>query len=160
MLINLRKNIFGKIIQNTLYNIFNHFFNKNPLSILSDSYFVNINNIFRIYNENKKIFLNKNDVFFKFLNKNISNMKFELTFLENIDIKKLIKKFERLCSNSYINFISNDIRKKVIEKFKKIIGEISLLYTLFTEISLNYSSFFSNIRIVRAPPVFSKFSFN
>ena len=99
MLINLRKNIFGKIIQNTLYNIFNHFFNKNPLSILSDSYFVNINNIFRIYNENKKIFLNKNDVFFKFLNKNISNMKFELTFLENIDIKKLLK-FQRkfLCS--------------------------------------------------------------
>ena len=160
MLINFRKNIFRKIIQNTLYNIFNHFFNKNPLSILSDRYFVNINNIFRIYNENKKIFLNKNDVFFKFLYKNISNIKFELTFLENIDIKKLIKKFERLCSNSYINFISNDIRKKVIEKFKKIIGEISLLYTLFTEISLNYSSFFSNIRIVRAPPVFSTFSFN
>jgi hypothetical protein len=110
-------------------------------------------NICSIYSQNKKILLNKSDVFLQFLDKYISNVEFDLSFLENMDIELLIKKFEQLCSNSYINFMTNDIRKKVIESFKKIINGMIYIHVSFSGIMLNYTSFSSNVRIVRAPPV-------
>jgi len=58
----------------------------------------------------------KSDVFFQFLDRYISNMEFDLSFLEKMDIELLIKKFEQLCANSYINFMTNDIRKKANPK--------------------------------------------
>ena len=89
------------------------------------------------------------------LDKQISSLDFDLSFFEDIDkkyISVLVKKFEQLCSNDYIGFMTNDIRKKVIENFRNIIDCISLLYTVFTDVALNYSSVSENIRIVRAPP--------
>jgi len=88
-----------------------------------------------------------------FLDKYISNVEFDLSFLENMDIELLIKKFEQLCSNGYISFMTNDIRKKVIESFKKIINGMVYIHVSFSGIMLNYTSFSSNVRIVRAPPV-------
>jgi len=80
-------------------------------------------------------------------------VEFDLSFLENMDLELLIKKFEQLCSNSYISFMTNDIRKKVIESFKKIINSMVYIHVSFSGIMLNYTSFSSNVRIVRAPPV-------
>jgi hypothetical protein len=164
MLFNLRERaMFGKIkmyilseiIHNVITNISNQFSKNDYSSLFSESNFVNFEIFFSIYNKNKKILLNKSDNFFKFLDKQISNLDFDLSFFEKIDkkyISILSKKFEQLCSNDCIDFMTNDIRKKVIEKFKNIINCMSLLYTVFTSILLNYSSFSSNIRIVRAPP--------
>lgn len=151
----IKKYVLYEIMNNVITNISNQFSKNDYSSLFSESNFVNFEIFFSIYNKNKKILLNKSDDFFKFLDKQISNLDFDLSFFQDIDkkyIRILSNKFEQLCSNDYINFMTNDIRKKVIEKFKNIISCISLLYTVFTSILLNYSSFSSNIRIVRAPP--------
>ena len=146
------RNVLSEIIQCIVSNIFSPFIRKNPLTVFINGNFVYFENICSIYSQNKKILLNKSDVFLQFLDKYISNVEFDLSFLENMDIELLIKKFEQLCSNDYIGFMTNDIRKKVIENFRNIIDCISLLYTVFTDVALNYSSVSENIRIVRAPP--------
>lgn len=150
-----KKYILSEIIRNIILNIFNQFFKNSSFLFLSKDNFVNFENISSIYNKNKKVLLNKSDNFFKFLDKQISSLDFDLSFFEDIDkkyISVLVKKFEQLCSNDYIGFMTNDIRKKVIENFRNIIDCISLLYTVFTDVTLNYSSVSENIRIVRAPP--------
>ena len=137
------RNILSEIIQCIVSNIFSPFIRKNPLTVFINGHFVYLENICSIYNQNKKILSNKSDVFFQFLDRYISKM----------DIELLIKKFEQLCANSYINFMTNDIRKKVIESFKKFINGMIYIHASFSSIMLNYTSFSSNIRIVRAPPV-------
>jgi hypothetical protein len=151
------RNILSEIIQCIVSNIFSPFIRKNPLTVFINGHFVYLENICSIYNQNKKILLNKSDVFFEFLDTYISNMEFDLSFLEKMDIELLIKKFEQLCANSYINFMTNDIRKKVIESFKKFINGMIYIHASFSSIMLNYTSFSSNIRIVRAPPVYCSF---
>ena len=147
------RNVLSEIIQCIVSNIFSPFIRKNPLTVFINGNFVYFENICSIYSQNKKILLNKSDVFLQFLDKYISNVEFDLSFLENMDIELLIKKFEQLCSNSYISFMTNDIRKKVIESFKKIINGMVYIHVSFSGIMLNYTSFSSNVRIVRAPPV-------
>ena len=151
------RNILSEIIQCIVLNIFSPFIRKNPLTVFINGHFVYLENICSIYNQNKKILSNKSDVFFQFLDRYISNMEFDLFFLEKMDIELLIKKFEQLCANSYINFMTNDIRKKVIESFKKFINGMIYIHVSFSSIMLNYTSFSSNIRIVRAPPVYCSF---
>ena len=151
------RNILSEIIQCIVSNIFSPFIQKNPLTVFINGHFVYLENICSIYNQNKKILLNKSDVFFEFLERYISNMEFDLSFLEKMDIELLIKKFEQLCANSYINFMTNDIRKKVIESFKKFINGMIYIHVSFSSIMLNYTSFSSNIRIVTAPPVYCSF---
>lgn len=166
----LKKNILSEIVSIILVNIFQNFFKKYNFynyyfKFIKNNNFVNLENIYTIYANNKKILLNKSDIFFTFLDNQISNLKFDvpelsdlsinLSFLENVDkkyIKKIIKKFERLSLNEYINFMTNDIRIKFIEKFKQIINSILLLYMSFISVLLNYISITKNIRIVRAPP--------
>ena len=43
------------------------------------------------------------------MDKYISNSGIDLSFLENVDLKKLVEKFERLCANGYKNFIENEL---------------------------------------------------
>ncbi|WP_199726022.1 hypothetical protein [Leptotrichia sp. OH3620_COT-345] len=153
----IKRNILSEVIHNIILNLFNQFLKNYSTSVFLNGNFVNFENISSIYNKNKKILLNKSDNFFKFLDKQISIPDFDLSFFESIDkkyISFLVRKFEQLCSNNYIGFMTNDIRKKVIEKFKKIIDSI-FLCTVFTNTSLNYSSISSNVRIVRAPPYLS-----
>ena len=147
------RNVLSEIIQCIVSNIFSPFIRKNLLTVFINGNFVYFENICSIYSQNKKILLNKSDTFFQFLDKYISNVEFDLSFLENMDVELLIKKFEQLCSNSYISFMTNDIRKKVIESFKKIINGMIYIHVSFSGIMLNYTSFSSNVRIVRAPPV-------
>ena len=87
----------------------------------------------------------------KSLDKYISNSGIDLSFFENVDLKKLVENFERLCSNGYKNFIENDIRNEIIERIKKILEILPKLY-LFFYIILNYTSINENIKISRAPP--------
>lgn len=156
----IKKNILSEIIHNIILNLFNQFLKNYSTSVFMNGNFVNFENICSIYNKNKKILLNKSDNFFKFLDKQISIPDFDLSFFENIDKKYmsfLVRKFEQLCSNDYIGFMTNDVRKKVIEKFKKIIDSM-FSYTAYTNILLNYSSVSSNVRIVRAPPYYRIFN--
>lgn len=152
------KSILAEIVNIFIHNIFNNIL---KTKISSYNNFVNFENIISIYANNKKILLNKSDNFFKFLDNSISNVKFEISF-ENKDylqqkdyLKQLIKKFEKLNLNNYVNFLNNDIRLKFIEKFKQLINNITLLYVFFTSISLNYNSINSDTKIGRSPPLLS-----
>jgi len=84
------------------------------------------------------------------LDKYISNSGIDLSFLENVDLKKLVEKFERLCANGYKNFIENDIRDKIIERIKNIRDFTKTIFIFY--ILLNYTSISSNTKICRAPP--------
>lgn len=159
MLRKIKKNILSEIIGAFIFSFFYNFFKNHTDSFLKNSNFVNFENIASIYASNKKILLNKSDSFFSFLDNSISGMKFEMSFTENRKyLVNMIKKFEKLNLNSYINFLHNDTRFKLIEKFKKIINNTVLLYRFFVSILLNYSSIHSEIRICRAPPAKLQFS--
>ena len=94
----------------------------------------------------------------------IPDIKIDFSFLDinNINIDKkcidlLIKKFENLSLNNYIDFMTNDVRIKIIEKFKQFLNNIILLYASFTNILFNYSSIPANVRISRSPPYYYNF---
>ena len=124
-----------KIINKLFFNIINQILNKYNFNDFFNKKFVNLQNISFIYNKNK----------------NISEAKLDLSIFESIDINNLIKKFEKLCSNSFISFMTNEIRNKFIENFKKILSK-SKFYYFFSNLSLNYTSINLNTKISRAPP--------
>ena len=127
------------------------FAKKNYFDTFSKINFLNIENVALLYKRNKNIIISKSDNFLKSLDKYISNSGIDLSFFENVDLKKLVENFERLCSNGYKNFIENDIRNEIIERIKKILEILQKLY-LFFYILLNYTSISSNTKICRAPP--------
>ena len=63
-----------------------------------------------------------------------------------------MKKIEKLNLESCINFMTNDVRIKIIERFKQFLNNIILLYVSFTGVLFNYHSIPANVRIGRAPP--------
>lgn len=140
----------SKVIQSVILNLFGQFGKNGCFDTFSKINFLNIENVALLYKKNKNIILGKSDEFLKLLDKYISNSGIDLSFLENVDLKKLIENFERLCSNGYINFIENDIRKKIIEKITKLINILPKLH--FCNVILNYTSISKNIKIGRAPP--------
>ena len=140
----------SKVIQSVILNLFGQFGKNGCFDTFSKINFLNIENVALLYKKNKNIILGKSDEFLKLLDKYISNSCMDLSFLENVDLKKLIENFERLCSNGYINFIENDIRKKIIEKITKLINILPKLH--FCSVILNYTSISKNIKIGRAPP--------
>ena len=109
----------SKIVQSVVSDFLGQITKKDYFSAFSKINFLNIENIALLYEKNKNIVISKSDEFLKLLDKHISNSGIDLSFLENVDIKKLVENFERLCANGYKNFIENDIRKKVIEKITK-----------------------------------------
>ena len=140
----------SKIVQSVVSDFLGQITKKDYFSAFTKINFLNIENIALLYEKNKNIVISKSDEFLKLLDKHISNSGIDLSFLENVDIKKLVENFERLCANGYKNFIENDIRKKVIEKITKLIVLPKL--RLFFYILLNYTSISKNIKISRAPP--------
>ena len=140
-----------KIINKLVFNVINQILNKYNFNDFFNKKFVNLQNISFIYNKNKKIILNKSDTFLKLLDKHISEAKLDLSIFESIDINNLIKKFEKLCSNSFISFMTNEIRNKFIENFKKILSKSKFSY-FFSNLSLNYTSINLSTKISRAPP--------
>ena len=141
----------SKVIQSAISNLSEQFTKKNYFDTFSKINFLNIENVALLYKRNKNIIISKSDNFLKSLDKYISNSGIDLSFFENVDLKKLVENFERLCSNGYKNFIENDIRNEIIERIKKILEILPKLY-LFFYIILNYTSINEIIKISRAPP--------
>ena len=141
----------SKVIQSAISNLSEQFTKKNYFDTFSKINFLNIENVALLYKRNKNIIISKSDNFLRSLDKYISNSGIDLSFFENVDLKKLVQNFERLCSNGYKNFIENDIRNEIIERIKKILEILPKLY-LFFYIILNYTSINENIKISRAPP--------
>ena len=141
----------SKIIQLYVLNLFGQIIKKDNLEIFSKINFFNVGNISLLYEKNKKILINKSSNFLKLLDEHILNSEIDLSFIENVDVKKLIQNFEKLCANGYKNFIEKDIRKKIIEKFTNCLKNLVVIY-LFSNIKFNYISEIARVKISRAPP--------
>ena len=128
--------------------------------ILKQNKIINLESLLSFYEENKKIFLEKKEVLLTTINEYIPsiNLKIDLdlSFIETLDItciNELIEKVEKFYTNNCIDPIENDIREKVVEKFKKIIKFSKVLYINFIDAISNYSLNYSSKKTERAPPV-------
>ena len=66
---------------------------------------------------------------------------------------KLGEKVEKFYEDNYIEPVENDVREKVVEKFKKIIKFSKVLYINFIDTISNYSLNYFSKKAERAPPV-------
>ena len=128
--------------------------------ILKQNKIINLDNLLSFYEENKKIFLEKKEVLLNVINKYISNVdlkiNLDLSFIEKLDItciNVLIEKVEKFYEANYVEAVENDVREKVIEKFKKVIKFSKVLYRNFIDIISNYSLNYFSKKPERAPPV-------
>ena len=124
--------------------------------ILKQNKIINLDNLLSFYEENKKIFLEKKEILLTTINEYISAIDLDLSFVEKLDItciNELIEKVEKFYEDNYIEAVENDIREKVIEKFKKIIKFLKVLYVNFINIVSNYSLNYFSKKPERAPPI-------
>jgi len=152
-------------IKNNFTELMESLVNKKD-EILKQNKIINFDNLLSFYEENKKIFLEKKEVLLNVINKYISNVdlkiNLDLSFIEKLDItciNELIEKVEKFYEDNYIEAVENDIREKVIEKFKKIIKFSKVLYVNFINIVLNYSLNYFSKKPERAPPLLNFFIF-
>ena len=131
--------------------------------ILRQNKFVSLENLLSFYEENKKILLDKKENLLATLNKyfpNINlniNLKFnlDLSFLEKLEIDnidEIVEKLEKFYEANYIEPVESNLRKKVVEKFKKIIKFTKNIFIDYSDVFLNYTSINLNKKIERAPP--------
>ena len=128
--------------------------------IFKQNKIINLESLLSFYKENKKIFLEKKEVLLSTINEYIStiNLKIDLdlSFIEKLDItcvNELIEKVEKFYEDNCIEPVENDVREKVVEKFKKIIKFSKVLYINFIDtISIYILNYFSK-KPERAPPV-------
>ena len=127
---------------------------------MKENKIINLDNLFSFYEENKKIFLEKKEVLLSTINEYIStiNLKIDLdlSFIEKLDItcvNELIEKVEKFYEDNCIEPVENDVREKVVEKFKKIIKFSKVLYINFIDTISNYSLNYFSKKPERAPPV-------
>ena len=131
--------------------------------ILKQNKFISLENLLSFYEENKKILLDKKENLLATLNKyfpNINlniNLKFnlDLSFLEKLEIDnidEIVEKLEQFYEANYIEPVESNLRKKVVEKFKKIINFAKNIFIDYSDIFLNYTSINLNNKIERAPP--------
>ena len=146
-------------IKNNFTELMESLVNKKD-EILKQNKIINLDNLLSFYEENKKIFLEKKEVLLNVINKYISNVdlkiNLDLSFIEKLDItciNELIEKVEKFYEDNYIEAVENDIREKVIEKFKKIIKFSKVLYINFIDTISNYSLNYFSKKPERAPPV-------
>ena len=102
--------------------------------------------------ENLLATLNK---YFPNINLNI-NLKFnlDLSFLEKLEIDnidEIVEKLEQFYEANYIEPVESNLRKKVVEKFKKIIKFTKNIFIDYSDVFLNYTSINLNKKIERAP---------
>ena len=125
--------------------------------------FISLENLLSFYEENKKILLDKKENLLATLNKyfpNINlniNLKFnlDLSFLEKLEIDnidEIVEKLEKFYEANYIEPVESNLRKKVVEKFKKIIKFTKNIFIDYSDVFLNYTSINLNKKIERAPP--------
>ena len=131
--------------------------------ILKQNKFISLENLLSFYEENKKILLDKKENLLATLNKyfpNINlniNLKFnlDLSFLEKLEIDnidEIVEKLEQFYEANYIEPVESNLRKKVVEKFKKIIKFTKNIFIDYFDVFLNYTSINLNKKIERAPP--------
>ena len=131
--------------------------------ILKQNKFISLENLLSFYEENKKILLGKKENLLAILNKyfpNINlniNLKFnlDLSFLEKLEIDnidEIVEKLEQFYEANYIEPVESNLRKKVVEKFKKIIKFTKNIFIDYSDVFLNYTSLNLNKKIERAPP--------
>ena len=131
--------------------------------ILKQNKFISLENLLSFYEENKKLFLNKKENLLATLNKyfpdiNLNiNLKFnlDLSFLEKLEldnIDEIVEKLEQFYEANYIEPVESNLRKKIVEKFKKIIKFTKNIFIDYSDIVLNYTSINLNKKIERAPP--------
>ena len=131
--------------------------------ILRQNKFISLENLLSFYEENKKILLDKKENLLATLNKyfpNINlniNLKFnlDLSFLEKLEIDnidEIVEKLEKFYEANYIEPVESNLRKKVVEKFKKIIKFTKNIFIDYSDVFLNYTSINLNKKIERAPP--------
>ena len=128
--------------------------------ILKQNKIINLESLLSFYEENKKIFLEKKEVLLTTINEYIPsiNLKIDLdlSFIETLDItciNELIEKVEKFYEDNCIEPVENDVREKVVEKFKKIIKFSKVLYINFIDTISNYSLNYFSKKPERAPPV-------
>ena len=131
--------------------------------ILKQNKFISLENLLSFYEENKKILLDKKENLLATINKyfpNINlniNLKFnlDLSFLEKLEIDnidEIVEKLEKFYEANYIEPVESILRKKVVEKFKKIIKFAKNIFIDYSDVFLNYTSINLNKKIERAPP--------
>ena len=131
--------------------------------ILKQNKFISLENLLSFYEENKKILLDKKENLLATLNKyfpNINlniNLKFnlDLSFLEKLEIDnidEIVEKLEKFYEANYIEPVESNLRKKVVEKFKKFIKFTKNIFIDYSDVFLNYTSINLNKKIERAPP--------
>ena len=128
--------------------------------ILKQNKIINLESLLSFYEENKKIFLEKKEVLLTTINEYIPsiNLKIDLdlSFIETLEItyiNELIEKVEKFYTNNCIEPIENDVREKVIEKLKKIVKFLKVLYVNFIDTISNYRLNYFSKKAERAPPV-------
>ena len=128
--------------------------------IFKQNKIINLESLLSFYKENKKIFLEKKEVLLSAINEYITsiNLKIDLdlSFIEKLDItciNELIEKVEKFYEDNYIEPVENDVREKVVEKFKKLIKFSKVLYINFIDTISNYSLNYFSKKPERAPPV-------
>ena len=146
-------------IKNNFTELMESLVNKKD-EILKQNKIINLDNLLSFYEENKKIFLEKKEVLLNAINEYISNVdlkiNLDLSFIEKLDItciNVLIEKVEKFYEANYVEAVENDIRKKIIEKFEKIIKFSKVLYLNFIDTISNYSLNYFSKKAERAPPV-------
>ena len=124
--------------------------------ILKQNKIINFETLLSFYKENKKVLLNKKELLLASINEYISTVDLDLLSVEKLDIiciNELIEKFERFYEDNYIEAVENDIRKKIIEKFNKIIKFLKNLHINFFDAISNYSLNYFSKKPERAPPI-------
>ena len=146
-------------IKNNFTELMESLVNKKD-EILKQNKIINLDNLLSFYEENKKIFLEKKEVLLTTINEYIPsiNLKIDvdLSFIEKLDItcvNELIEKVEKFYEDNCIEPVENDVREKVVEKFKKIIKFSKILYINFIDTISNYSLNYFSKKPERAPPV-------
>lgn len=131
--------------------------------ILKQNRFISLENLLSFYEENKKILLDKKENLMATLNKYFPNInlninlkfKLDLSFLEKLEIDnidEIVEKLEKFYEANYIEPVESNLRKKVVEKFKKIIKFTKNIFIDYSDVFLNYTSINLNKKIERAPP--------
>lgn len=127
--------------------------------ILKQNKFISLENLLSFYEENKKLLLDKKENLLATLNKYFPNinlkLNLDLSFMEKLElneINEIVEKLEQFYEANYIEPIESNLRKKVVEKFKKIIKFAKNIFIDYSDIVLNYTSINLNKKIERAPP--------
>ena len=86
---------------------------------------------------------------------NLLSFYVDLSFLEKLEIDnidEIVEKLEQFYEANYIEPVESNLRKKVVEKFKKIIKFTKNIFIDYSDVFLNYTSINLNKKIERAPP--------